>query len=58
MSKDDILKSVFPKKPDAGYQPLRKDGYQPSDKKPASGSANNSPPKPPKGGTGQSSGKR
>ncbi|MEW6378646.1 MAG: ribbon-helix-helix domain-containing protein [bacterium] len=44
---------------DGGYQPIR-EGYQPREKQgytPTSGSSSNSPPKPPKGGTGQSSGK-
>jgi hypothetical protein len=47
------------KRLDGGYQPLI-GGYQPREKRgytPASGSASNPPPKPPKGGTGQSSGK-
>jgi len=59
MSKDDTLKSVSSKRivGNGGYQPLS-EGYQPSEKRPASGSANNLPPKPPKGGTGQSSGKK
>jgi len=58
MPKDDTPTS---KRIDGGYQPLS-EGYQPTKEKrgdaPTTGSASNSPPKPPKGGTGQSSGKK
>lgn len=56
---DNKMKGL-PIRGNAGYQPL-KEGYQPREKRgytpTTTGSASNSPPKPPKGGTGQSSGK-